>query len=225
MINDPYILEDGTLKNKLGITDYNKLKKAEADIGFVKLINIDSVYKGELSTKLLCDLHKHIFEDIFDWAGEYRVTPLFKEEIVIPGMSLNYEEPQKINKSLDEKIKNLNNTNWKGMTTQEISLEFARKLALMWKVHPFRDGNTRAALSFAYLYARQNGFPINMAYLLDNLTREVNEKGKIKRYSIRDYFVLAALDDKDYPEPEHLASLLRTGIEKENMKKNVDEGR
>ncbi len=225
MINDPYVLEDGTLKNKLGITDYNKLKKAEADIGFVKLIDIDSVYKGELSTKLLRDLHKHIFEDIFDWAGEYRVTPLYKEEVVIPGLSLDYEKPQKINKSLEEKIKNLNKINWKEMTTKDISLQFARKLALIWKVHPFRDGNTRATLSFAYFYARENGFPINMAYLLDNLTREVDEKGIIKKHSIRDYFVLAALDDKDYPEPEHLAYLLRTAIEKENMKKIVDEGR
>lgn len=38
-MNDPYILENGTLKNLLGITDYNELKKAETDIGYIKLIS------------------------------------------------------------------------------------------------------------------------------------------------------------------------------------------
>lgn len=229
MIDDPYVLEDGTLKNKLGITDYSKLKNAEADIGFVKLIDIDSIYEGELNSKLVRDLHKHIFEDIFDWAGEYRIVPIFKQEIVIPGISLDYEKPQKISESLDKKIADLDKTDWKKMTTKQISLEFARKLALMWKVHPFRDGNTRTTLAFADLYAREHGFQFDIAYLLDNLTREINEDGRIRRYSIRDKFVLAALDDKDYPEPEHLAKLLEIAIEKgkekEKEKRLVDESR
>ena len=229
MIDDPYVLEDGTLKNKLGITDYSKLKNAEADIGFVKLIDIDSIYEGELNSKLVRDLHKHIFEDIFDWAGEYRIVPIFKQEIVIPGLSLDYEKPQKISESLDKKIADLDKTDWKKMTTKQISLEFARKLALMWKVHPFRDGNTRTTLAFADLYAREHGFQFDIAYLLDNLTREINEDGRIRRYSIRDKFVLAALDDKDYPEPEHLAKLLEIAIEKgkekEKEKRLVDESR
>lgn len=95
MFDDPYVLENGILKNKLGITDYNKLKCAEADIGFVKLIDIDSIYKGKLNSNMVCKLHKHIFEDIFDWAGEYRTVPIVKAEIVIPGMSLEYENPKK----------------------------------------------------------------------------------------------------------------------------------
>lgn len=222
MIDDPYVLENGTLKNKLGITDYNKLKSAEADIGFVKLIDIDSISKGKLESSIVCKLHRHIFEDIFDWAGEYRTVPIFKEEIVIPGMSLKYEKPEKISKSLEEKIKILDRTNWQQMTTKQISLEFARKLALIWKVHPFRDGNTRTTLAFADLYAREHGFSFNMGYLLDNLTRQFNENGRIKKYSIRDKFVLAALDDKDYPEPEHLARLLEIAIEqgKDKIKDN-----
>ena len=46
---------------------------------------------------------------------------------------------------------------------------------------------------------------MDMGMLLDNLERIVDdETGKIKRFSVRDKFVLAALDEKDYPEPEHL---------------------
>ena len=35
-MKDPYIQENGTLKNKLGITEYKELNNAEKDIGFVK---------------------------------------------------------------------------------------------------------------------------------------------------------------------------------------------
>ena len=49
-MKDPYIQENGTLKNKLGIEEYDDLNKAEKDIGFVKLIG--SFRKvGYLSTK------------------------------------------------------------------------------------------------------------------------------------------------------------------------------
>ena len=49
MINDPYTYEDGTLKNKLNIRDHQELRKAEADIGFLKLINVDSVKSYKLN--------------------------------------------------------------------------------------------------------------------------------------------------------------------------------
>ncbi len=213
MIDDPYVLENGVLKNKLGITNYDRLKDAEADIGFTKLIDIESIYKGKLDSDFICDIHRHILGDIFDWAGEYRTVPIYKEEIVIPGLSLEYERPERIQKSLDKEITSLNKTNWKKLTTKEISLEFARKLSQLWRVHPFRDGNTRTTLAFADAYARENGFPLDIEFLLKNLTRQVDENGKIRIHSIRDKFVLASLDDKDYPEPEHLAKLFESAIE------------
>ncbi len=216
---DPYIEKNSVLKNKLGIKDYEELNQAEADIGFVKLIDVDSVDLTKFDANLFKNIHKHIFEDIFEWAGEYRTVPIYKEEVVIPGLSLNYEEPKKIEKSLDEKIADINEIAWKEKSAHEISMIFARKLAMIWKVHPFRDGNTRTTLSFGYLYAQEHGFPFDMKKLLSNLTRKYDEQGEITQYSLRDKFVLAALDEQDYPEPEHLAKLFEDSIiEKRNEK-------
>lgn len=216
---DPYIEKNSVLKNKLGIKDYEELNQAEADIGFVKLIDVDSVDLTKFDANLFKNIHKHIFEDIFEWAGEYRTVPIYKEEVVIPGLSLNYEEPKKIEKSLDEKIADINEIAWKEKSAHEISMIFARKLAMIWKVHPFRDGNTRTTLSFGYLYAQEHGFSFDMKKLLSNLTRKYDEQGEITQYSLRDKFVLAALDEQDYPEPEHLAKLFEDSIiEKRNEK-------
>lgn len=217
-MNDPYVLQNGTLKNKLGIEEYAELNKAEADIGFVKLINVHSVSSDKTDIELIKRIHEHIFEDIFDWAGKFRTIPLFKaERYVIPGLSLDYAKPENIQKELQENVHALNAMRWNEKNIEEKSLEFARHLALIWKVHPFRDGNTRTILSFASIYAREHGFPMDMNVFIDNLSRKKTKSGKMT-YSVRDLFVFAALEPEDYPEPEYLAKLIKRAIESEKAK-------
>ena len=219
-MKDPYIGSNGVLKNKLNIDDYDELKQAEADIGFLKLINIDSVDVRVFDEDLIRRIHTHIFGDIFDWAGEYRTMPLFKEELVLPRYSIPYSQPDNIEKELKEKIIELNAIAWQNMSKEEIASMFARKMALLWRVHPFRDGNTRTMLSFSYLYAKEHGFPLDIETFTNNLNRQYNSSGGIKRYSIRDKFVLACLDEKDYPEPEALAEIYLESIENYKEKNN-----
>ena len=187
-MKDPYIQVNGTLKNKLGIEEYDELNKAEKDIGFVKLIDVNKAFKKRYDADFLKTVHKHIFEDIFDWAGEFRSVPIEKIEVVIPGLSLYYSEPENIEKDLDSALDILNNTSWKGKDIEEIASEFTQGLAKIWRVHPFRDGNTRTTLAFADIYAKEHGFPMGISMLLHQLSRVTDENGRIIRYSIRDKF-------------------------------------
>lgn len=220
-MNDPYVYENGVLINKLNIKDYDKLCQAEADIGFVKLIDIDSVKIEYFDAEIIKRIHKHIFEDIFDWAGEYRTVPIIKEELVLPGCSIEYSDYKEVPNNLEKLVGDLNKVAWQNMDIDEISYLFARKLALIWRVHPFRDGNTRTILSFAYLYAKEHGFPFDMKTLTDNLNRVVDENDKVIDYSIRDKFVLACLDEKDKPEVEHLANAFKEAINNCKSKETV----
>lgn len=214
-MEDPYVLKNGTLKNLLGITDYEELKQAEKDIAYVKLINAEEEIKRPCDIRLLKRIHKHIFEDIFEWAGEFRTIPLYKEERVIPGVSLEYAEPQNIEKELKKRLEEMNSINWKGKGIDEITKQFTKELAKLWRIHPFRDGNTRTTLTFAHIFAKQKGFEMDLGTMLDELGRiEDPETGKVKRWSVRDKFVLAALDEKDYPEPEGLENIIKKSIEK-----------
>ncbi len=56
------------------------------------------------------------------------------------------------------------------------------------------------------------GFNLDMSNILDNLSRKEDENGRITQYSVRDKFVLAALDEKNYPEPEHLQEILKKSM-------------
>ena len=165
-------------------------------------------------------IHEHIFADIFDWAGKYRVMPLFKEELVLPGCSINYSEYREISSDLKKRLNEINSIVWQNLDTNEIANMFARELALIWRVHPFRDGNTRTILSFAYLYAKEHGFPFDMETFTEELSRKETEDGKTI-YSVRDKFVLACLDEKDYPEVQYLANVFERAIAKYNEDKTV----
>ncbi len=212
-MKDPYTLPNGTLKNKLGITEYNELKKAECDIGFVKLISLDEVALDGFGADTLKALHKHIFEDIFDWAGEYRKVPVYKTEVIIPGISLEYEQPKKIENAVNRVLKEMNEDNWNPNDIEEYTSKLVKYSAKLWRIHPFRDGNTRTTLAFAYRFAKEHGVDLDMAKILGVLTRKVDkDTGRIKQYSVRDKFVIAALDEKDLPEPEHLERLFRSAI-------------
>ncbi len=212
-MKDPYIQpKTGVLKNKLGITDYNELVSAEKDITFSKFLNIGETFNTKFDIDFFKSIHKHIFEDIFDWAGEFRNVPIVKEEVVLPGLSLDYAKPKEIPSRLKSVLEKMNSTNWESMPLEEKSAEFTRQLAQLWLIHPFRDGNTRTTLTFATIFSREHGFPIDIGSLLDHLSRKTDENGKITRYSIRDKFVLAAIPEEYSPEPEHLTYLIHKSI-------------
>ena len=62
-----------------------------------------------------------------------------------------------------------------------------------------------------------------MSSLVNHLGRVVDEEtGRVTRYSLRDKLVLAALDEKDYPEPEHFEMLIKQAIENGINKKIED---
>ena len=213
-MTDPYIYSNGVLRNKFDIDDYEKLNQAEADIGFAKLMDIDSIEITYFDEDLIKRVHKHIFEDIFDWAGEYRTVPLIKYEAVLPRYTVPYSEPKNISKDLKKRLNDLNKIAWQDKSVEEISYLFSRKLALLWKVHPFRDGNTRTILSFAFIYAKEHGFQFDIQEFINELNRTYRENGKIAKINIRDMFVLASLPDEYYPEIKPLARVFEKAISK-----------
>lgn len=216
-MNDPYVYSNGTLKNKFNINNYDELRKLEADICFINLIDIDGKFDNEkIDENLIKNIHKYIFSDIFIWAGEYRTVPIFKSERVLAGLSITYSDSKKIDTELKNRIMDLNKTNWPLDDLETLSILFARKIALLWRVHPFRDGNTRTILVFSYIFAKKNNFPFDTKLFISELNN-VYKENKVMD-SVRDRFVIASLDDKDYPEVQYLAKMFYNAIKKEKYK-------
>lgn len=166
---DPYVYRNGTLINKLGITDYEELRQAEADISFVKLFTVDrDVIPGEFDTEYIQRLHKYILGDIFDWAGNFRTVPMEKPEKILAGDSVRYSHPNNIESDLDKYIQRLQKEYWSNKNIDEKVSTFNKLIAGLWQTHPFRDGNTRTIVAYAMRYAREKGFELNSDILLNN---------------------------------------------------------
>ena len=164
---DPYVYKNGTLKNKLGITDYEKLRQAEADISFVKLFTIDQDVKlEEFNIEYIQALHKYILGDVFDWAGEFRTVQMSKPEKILGYDSVRYALPSKIESNLKNTVNKLNKVNWKSKTLDEKIPIFTEGISNLWQIHPFRDGNTRTIVAYALRFAEEKGFKLDSSLIL-----------------------------------------------------------
>ena len=123
-MKDPYLYEDvNVIKNIANIKEQKKLDDYETtmvNLGIIKLIKENcSIVK----VKDICIIHKVLFENVYEWAGKYRIINIYKDEPVLNGLSVEYSnyknidnELEKIavsnNKSLDSLFKENKNNNF-----------------------------------------------------------------------------------------------------------------
>jgi cell filamentation protein len=165
MNEDPYLQENGVLINNFGIVDERELDDWEAVYTSMKIIElIDSPIKGNFDFKHFCDVHKYIFEDIYEWAGTPRSINISKTEKVLDGLSVEYTEASEIEASAERVLAYMNSINWSRLTLNKKAKKFAECMSNLWKIHTFREGNTRTTILFCSQFAKENGFPLDNDY-------------------------------------------------------------
>lgn len=88
------------LINKLNITNAKNFNTAERELTSITLIEIDDYpVKGNFDLTHLKAIHKAIFDDIFDWAGEIRAVNISKGNMFCFSDYIN-ENPDKLFKEL-----------------------------------------------------------------------------------------------------------------------------
>ena len=72
---DITILGTATLKNKLDITDPQQLATAVADLTAFRLAELRTApIRGGFDSLHLQEIHHHVYQDLYDWAGELRLV-------------------------------------------------------------------------------------------------------------------------------------------------------
>lgn len=139
---EDYLNEDSTvLKNKYGITDSASLKQKEFEITVSKIAQLYfNGITGNFDEKHLCEIHKFIFEDIYDFAGKYREVDMRKITHFTP-----YKE---IPSRLHELMNEMNNININFGSKFDIAKYIADYYYKLIEIHPFREGNGRAIREF-----------------------------------------------------------------------------
>ena len=169
-MRDPYLYEDtDVLKNKLDIKEQDLLDDAEADYVVYRLKELAmNPLEGKYDLEHLMEMHRYTFQDLYEWAGKARVISIYKEEEVLGGQSIEYSDPFDIATDIRYVLSDMKEKNWIAMDLETASLEFCDSLARLWKIHPFREGNTRITVTFMCQYADEIGFNINRKLFEEN---------------------------------------------------------
>jgi cell filamentation protein len=154
-IEDPYSYR-GTacLKNKLGLRDAETLQAFELEMSTVRAD--EPLPAGRFGPTHYCRIHRHLFQDVYRWAGRYRTIATSK------GGNL-FCRPQFIEREmlrLFGKVKSA--TFLLGSNRDAFIQSVAEFLSDLNAIHPFREGNGRSQLAFLYLLALRAGHPLEI---------------------------------------------------------------
>ena len=210
-MNDPYVYPGTeTLKNLFGERKEERLKEIEADYtGFRIRELMDSPVQGGYNLSHLCRLHQYIFQDIFDWAGNIRTINIEKPESVLGGLSVEYSNVADIQQHLATTLHQIHEIDWQTLDIAGKAKRFSQGMADIWKVHPFREGNTRTIVTFCCDFADSNKFSLDRELFKDNSAY------------VRTALVAASAvfhDIGDKANPEYLIRIVQDAIERGNKK-------
>ena len=199
-MKDYYLYDDvPVLRNLLNIKDEKLLLEAESNITYIKLLDIDDKIKSEkFDYDRLKAIHSYIFGDIYEWAGKERGINIVKGERVLGGDTIRYSDSNNIERDVNKALRTLNSIKWEKLNIEETAEQFAKIIAMIWQVHPFREGNTRTVITFTTQFAEYHGFKMNKSLLKENSAY------------VRDSLVKAS--DGMYSEYQYLTRIIKDAI-------------
>lgn len=168
-MKDPYVYEGtNVLINKLNIRDEKKLDSMESSYA---VFNIDSLKNSDFQINNIFDclkIHKHIFSDIYEWAGELRTIDIFKGEPILDGYSIDYVYASYLKEALSELQKEFEQVDWNTLKPKERLEKVCYFVSEFWHIHPFREGNTRTSAMMLYFLIKKSNLHVNIDFLTKN---------------------------------------------------------
>lgn len=155
MADDPYTDPvTGVLLNKLGLGTAAELEAAEREITHAALILLgESPVHPGYDLPHLCAIHRRIFGDIYDWAGQIRTVAIAKGSL--------FCLPQCMETSAAEIFRALHSENFlRDLDREAFVARLAYYMGEVNAVHPFREGNGRTQRAFFEQLAREAGYTL-----------------------------------------------------------------
>ncbi|AOF95419.1 Fic/DOC family protein [Sphingobium sp. RAC03] len=171
MGDDPYTYP-GTdiLRNRLGITDDATLNEAERRLTLARgaqaaRLTFPGTADGYRSS------HKHLFQDLYGWAGEDR-------SVIIAKGGSSFAAPPYIARELDKLFCDMAAKNgFRGLARDEFFDRLGNHVNELNAIHPFREGNGRTMRHHAVQVAREAGHPIRIASIDKTLWMDASRHG------------------------------------------------
>ena len=146
-------------KEKNNEVNHNEL---ECDLVSTRIVELLQENNFELSIDYLKYVHKYLFQDIYEFAGEFRKVYFSKHERILNNDSVAYGDYKLLEQSLDYDITLEKNKNYNEMNIVDVINNITDFTSRIWQIHPFREGNTRTTAIFIEKYL------VSLGYNVDN---------------------------------------------------------
>ena len=144
-------------RNKLGLRDGTKLNCVERRL--VAIRGKEPMPNGDFDLRHLCAIHFHLFQDVYDWAGQVR-----KVEISKDGSQFQFR--QYIETGMSDVHRRIRSKKYlRSLPIDEFAIHSGKIIGDVNYVHPFRDGNGRTQLYYYKQLAEQAGFEVDLLQL------------------------------------------------------------
>ncbi|HEV7691895.1 MAG TPA: Fic family protein [Hyphomonadaceae bacterium] len=148
--DDPYCYENtDVLKNRAGLRDQALLDDFELEM--MNLRALEPLPEGVYDPAHYCAAHHHHFQDVYDWAGQYRTVRTFKG-----GNPFCF--PEYIENEMARLFGRLGDASFlPGSARNDFIDAVTSFLADLNVIHCFREGNGRTQLTFVHMLALRAG--------------------------------------------------------------------
>lgn len=139
------------LRNKCNITDPELARIKEYEFVASRLVKLGFAPLGVGSMKDVLAIHKFLFQDMYDWAGQYREVNISKQgNAFMPLQAFDTGETY-----LDTLIKKFHDT---ASSKGDIIKQLSTILDNLNYMHPFREGNGRTQREVVRALALTKGY-------------------------------------------------------------------
>ena len=154
-IDDPYTYENSTvLVNKLDLREQTELDAFEAEISSARAG--EPLPEGNLDFAHFKSVHHHLFQDVYEWAGEARTVRISKG-------NNPFCFPENIESQATKLFDKLRADGFlQSLDGPAFADQAAHFLGELNAIHAFREGNGRTQLTFFALLADHAGRPIDL---------------------------------------------------------------
>ncbi|WP_448919209.1 Fic/DOC family protein [Eubacterium sp.] len=144
------------LINKFDIKDETVLKELETTITLTKITeySLNPLF-NTFDVQHYKEIHKYLFGDIYDWAGEYRTVDMSKKGTA-------FANADSIENLMSKCFERLNNKNlFQGLNFDDFVDDLVDFYCVTNMIHPFREGNGRTQRVFLTQLINENGYDID----------------------------------------------------------------
>lgn len=146
----------------------DKEKEQEADKVACNIADVLFNKQLDFSTDGYLNLHRQIFDGVYDHAGQLRATDIVKSEWVLEKDTVFYLHWEELRMALDSNFQFERNQHYDELNKEDLLEWIAFFTAGIWHIHPFNEGNTRTIAVFSILLLRPLGYDIHTDVFADH---------------------------------------------------------